>query len=72
MCARSVVIPCYHLVWYNKFITKTIDELVVIPCYHLVWYNLPRYEGITDFVVIPCYHLVWYNHDADTLANRML
>ncbi len=69
---QVVVIPCYHLVWYNQRQSWYVFYMVVIPCYHLVWYNLPRYEGITDFVVIPCYHLVWYNHDADTLANRML
>ena len=34
-----VVIPCYHLVWYNKVSVFCSSYGVVIPCYHLVWYN---------------------------------
>ena len=51
----SVVIPCYHLVWYNPAIDDYADGSVVIPCYHLVWYNRehksPRTTGIRgDFI----------------------
>ncbi len=36
---KAVVIPCYHLVWYNNTSGGLECLLVVIPCYHLVWYN---------------------------------
>ena len=36
---KEVVIPCYHLVWYNAAIIAVTSAGVVIPCYHLVWYN---------------------------------
>ena len=50
-----VVIPCYHLVWYNEEEPHYMDFNVVIPCYHLVWYNRehksPRTTGIRgDFI----------------------
>ena len=35
----NVVIPCYHLVWYNPPLCEFVNKAVVIPCYHLVWYN---------------------------------
>ena len=56
-----VVIPCYHLVWYNNTTLFSEFSKVVIPCYHLVWYNTGEVEGKRALVVIPCYHLVWYN-----------
>ncbi|EEV02681.1 hypothetical protein ROSINTL182_05403 [Roseburia intestinalis L1-82] len=41
-----VVIPCYHLVWYNIIKRYEGCRLVVIPCYHLVWYNFKkRYQS---------------------------
>ena len=63
MGVRVVVIPCYHLVWYNKQDLYKILSRVVIPCYHLVWYNKDRTKYHKDNVVIPCYHLVWYNRE---------
>ena len=58
-----VVIPCYHLVWYNS--QDVIGDAceVVIPCYHLVWYNMNDFPFCLPNVVIPCYHLVWYNRE---------
>ena len=65
----SVVIPCYHLVWYNiPFISQSFT-IVVIPCYHLVWYNLFKVSLEIPAVVIPCYHLVWYNQGAQIPTN---
>ena len=58
-----VVIPCYHLVWYNLELTDSTPRIVVIPCYHLVWYNVSARRIYTRDVVIPCYHLVWYNRE---------
>ena len=34
-----VVVPCYHLVWYNDSFIESCISPVVVPCYHLVWYN---------------------------------
>ena len=56
-----VVIPCYHLVWYNSMSEYGTTVEVVIPCYHLVWYNSLETNEDGSVVVIPCYHLVWYN-----------
>ena len=58
-----VVIPCYHLVWYNKITVTQAGITVVIPCYHLVWYNSKLCLLCPSEVVIPCYHLVWYNRE---------
>ena len=41
----SVVIPCYHLVWYNVVSCSCPLQVVVIPCYHLVWYNTDEETG---------------------------
>ena len=35
----AVVVPCYHLVWYNVPVSGNQHRAVVVPCYHLVWYN---------------------------------
>ena len=43
-----VVIPCYHLVWYNKLQALALISLVVIPCYHLVWYNNQAENNLKD------------------------
>ena len=58
-----VVIPCYHLVWYNLPYFVQLLSMVVIPCYHLVWYNSVQDNSLIEQVVIPCYHLVWYNRE---------
>ena len=58
-----VVIPCYHLVWYNNYMDFYEYVVVVIPCYHLVWYNFLLLNLAYHLVVIPCYHLVWYNRE---------
>ncbi|EEV02682.1 hypothetical protein ROSINTL182_05404 [Roseburia intestinalis L1-82] len=39
-----VVIPCYHLVWYNCHHPRHTRAFVVIPCYHLVWYNKINFD----------------------------
>ena len=43
---KTVVVPRWFLVWYNRYEVQELMKVVVVPRWFLVWYNRPLQKAL--------------------------